>query len=299
MIAQGVVWYTAHFYLPFYLERIVKVPAPTVNMLMIAAVACSAPLYLFFSWLSDRVGRKPVMLGGIVVAAVAFFPGFQAMTRAANPGLWDAMQRAPVVVVADPAHCSVQFDPIGKTIYNSSCDIAKAALSNAGVSYTSKTADAPGALAVVHIGKMAVHSVSGKTMDAAQLSAARKDFDVKLRAALNAEGYPATAEPAKSNLPLVFGIMMILIAASTALYGPQAAALVELFPARIRYTALSLPYHIGTGWFGGFLPAIAFALVVGTGNIFYGLWYPLAGAVLGIVVMLFFLPETKDRDIRT
>jgi MFS family permease len=297
MIAQGVVWYTAYFYQQFYLERIVKLPGATVNTLMIAVVLCAAPFYLLFAALSDRVGRKPVMLGGIILAAVAFFPGFQQMTKAANPVLWEAMQRAPVIVYADPAHCSVQFDPIGKTVYNSSCDIAKSALSNAGVSYESRVIDAPGALARVEIGSQRVESVSGRGMDAKQLAAARTAFGAKLRAALDAEGYPASADPAKANMPLVFMMMMVFAVAATALYGPQAAALVELFPARIRYTALSLPYHIGTGWFGGFLPAIAFALVVGTGNIFNGLWFPLIGAVVSIVVMFFLLPETKDRDI--
>lgn len=297
MIAQGVVWYTAYFYQQFYLERIVKLPGATVNTLMIAVVLCAAPFYLLFAALSDRVGRKPVMLGGIILAAVAFFPGFQQMTKAANPVLWEAMQRAPVIVYADHAHCSIQFDPIGKTVYNSSCDIAKSALSNAGVSYQSRAIEAPGALARVEIGAEKIKSVSGGGMDAKQLAAARAAFGAKLRAALDAEGYPASADPAKANMPLVFFMMMIFAVAATALYGPQAAALVELFPARIRYTALSLPYHIGTGWFGGFLPAIAFALVVGTGNIFNGLWFPLIGAVVSIVVMFFLLPETKDRDI--
>lgn len=295
VIAQGVVWYTSHFYVQFYLERIVKLPGPIVNWLMIAVVLCSAPLYFFFSWLSDRTGRKPIMLAGIAVAAIAFFPGFQVITRAANPALWEAMQRAPVVVSADPAHCSIQFDPIGKTVYNSSCDIARAALSNQGVSYDAH--DAPGQLASVQVGERVVRSFSGAGMDGAQLAAAKKTFEAELRSALDAAGYPASADPARANLALVFAVMMVFAAAATALYGPQAAALVELFPARIRYTAMSLPYHIGTGWFGGFLPAIAFALVVGTGNIFNGLWYPLAGAVLSVLVMFFFLPETKDRDI--
>ncbi len=299
MIAQGVVWYTAHFYVQFYLERIVKLPGPVVNMLMIAVVICAAPFYLAFAWLSDRIGRKPVMLTGIIVAALAFFPGFQTVTRAANPALAAAMDSAPVYVYADPAYCSIQFDPIGRTVYNSSCDIAKAALSNAGVSYETRAIETPGALARVQLGEQTILSVTGKGMDTAQLAAARKAFETKLRTALDAEGYPASADPAKANMPVVFAMMMIFALAATALYGPQAAALVELFPARIRYTALSLPYHIGTGWFGGFLPAIAFALVVGTGNIFYGLWYPLIAAVFSIVVMFFFLPETKDRDIQT
>jgi MFS family permease len=298
MIAQGVVWYTPMFYAQFYLERIVKLPSPTVNMLMIVAVSVSTPLYLFFGWLSDKIGRKVVMLFGIIVAIVSFYPGFQLMTRAANPDLAAAMERAPVTVHADPATCSTQFDPIGKIVYASSCDIAKAALSNAGVSYESRP-QAPGALASVHVGDKAVGSVSGVKLDKAGLAAARKDFETRLRAALNEAGYPASADPAKANLPLVFAVMMVFFVAATALYGPQAAALVELFPTRVRYTALSFPYHLGTGWFGGFLPAISFAIVVGSGNIFAGLWYPIGFAALSAVTMLLFLPETKDRDIHT
>lgn len=296
MIAQGVVWYTAHFYVQFYLERIVKLPPATVNWLMIAVVATSAPLYVFFAWLSDRVGRKPIMLAGIVLAVATFFPGYMALTRAANPALADAMARAPVVVMADPATCSVQFDPVGKTIYSSSCDIARAALSNAGVSYTTQTLEG-GGLAQVHVGGEVVNSVSGSKLSAAELAATRTAFAGALRTALNAAGYPASADPAQANLPLVFLIMLMFVVGATALYGPQAAALVELFPTRIRYTALSLPYHVGTGWFGGFLPAIAFAIVVGTGNIYAGLWFPVIFGAMSATIMFLFLPETRHRDI--
>jgi MFS family permease len=296
MIAQGVVWYTAHFYVQFYLERIVKLPGATVNTLMIVAVATSAPLYVLFAWASDKVGRKPIMLAGIIIAALSFFPGYQMITRAANPVLAEAMARAPVVVEADTASCSVQFDPIGKTVYASSCDIAKSALSNAGISYSTRARETAGP-ARVHVGGQIVESFPGIGMEKAALADARKGFETKLKAALTAAGYPASADPAKANLPLVFAIMMVFITAATMLYGPQASALVELFPTRIRYTALSLPYHVGTGWFGGFLPAISFAIVVGTGNIFAGLWYPVVFAALSALVMALFLPETKDRDI--
>jgi MFS family permease len=296
MIAQGVVWYTAHFYMQFYLERIIKLSPALVNWLMIAVVACSAPLYVFFAWLSDKVGRKPIMLFGIILAVVTFFPGYMALTRAANPALADAMARAPVVVVADPATCSVQFDPVGKTIYSSSCDIAKSSLSNAGVSYTTRALEG-GGLAQVHIGDAVLTSVSGAGMSKADLGGARTAFAGKLKTALTDAGYPAAADSAQANLPIVFLIMLVFIVAATALYGPQAAALVELFPTRIRYTALSLPYHVGTGWFGGFQPAISFAIVVGTGNIFAGLWYPVILGGMSAVIMFFFLPETRHRDI--
>ncbi|MGE3304208.1 MAG: MFS transporter [Hyphomonadaceae bacterium] len=296
MIAQGVVWYTAHFYAQFFLERIVKLDAPTVNMLMIAVVAASAPCYVFFAWLSDRIGRKPVMIAGTLFAAIAFYPGFQLMTRAANPALADAMRAAPVMVEADAKQCSLQFDPIGKSVFSTSCDIAKSALANAGVSYDNTPLQGGGA-ARVRVGGAVVESVEGSHLSKAALAAARKDFDTRLKAALTEAGYPAKADPAKANLPLVFLILFLFVAAATALYGPQAAALVELFPARVRYTALSFPYHVGTGWFGGFLPAASFAIVAGAGNIFAGLWYPILGAAFSLVFMIFLLPETRGRPI--
>ena len=296
MIAQGVVWYTAMFYIQFYLERIVKLPGATVNWLMITAVIASAPLYLLFAWMSDKWGRKRVMFSGILLGVISFFPGFHLITSAANPALAAAMERAPVVVHANLSSCSVQFDPIGKTVYASSCDIAKAALSNAGISYDTQALPASG-LASVHVGGAVVESVSGVGLSPADLTAGRAEFQARLRTALDAAGYPASADVSQANLPLVFAVMMVFLVAATALYGPQAAALVELFPTRIRYTALSLPYHIGTGWFGGFLPAIAFAIVVATGNIYAGLWFPVIGGAFSLLVMFFFLPETKDRDI--
>jgi MFS family permease len=298
MIAQGAVWYCGYFYARFFMERVLKVEVNTVDQLMLAVTALSAFLYVFFAWLSDRVGRKPVMLFGMILALVAYFPGFHALTRAANPALAEAQATAPVTVVADPATCAVQFDPVGKTAFASSCDIAKNVLSNAGVSYANEAA-APGTLAVVRVGEAVVPSVEGGALDPSGLKAARTEVEGRIKGALVAAGYPERADPARINLPAVFGILMIFIVAATALYGPQAAALVELFPTRVRYTAMSLPYHVGTGWVGGLLPAASFALVAWSGNIYFGLWYSVVFTAIAVVVALIWLPETKGRDLDT
>jgi len=296
MIAQGAVWYCGYFYTRFFMERVLKVDVETVDQLVLAVTVASAGLYVFFGWLSDKVGRKPVMLFGMILALVAFFPGFHALTRAANPALAEAQVSAPVAVIADPATCSVQFDPVGKTAFSSSCDIAKSVLSNAGVGYSNIAAE-PGSVALVRIGRTEVASVEGAGMDPAALKAARADVDARIKAALAEAGYPAKADPARLNVWLTFAILMVFIVAATALYGPQAAALVELFPTRVRYTALSLPYNIGTGWVGGLLPAASFALVAWSGNIYFGLWYAVAFTAVAVVVSLIWLPETKDRDL--
>ena len=296
MIAQGAVWYCGYFYTRFFMERVLKVDVATVDQLVLAITVASAGLYVFFGWLSDKVGRKPVMLFGMILALVAFFPGFHALTRAANPALAEAQARAPVMVAADPATCSVQFDPIGKAAFASSCDIAKSVLSNAGVGYANVAA-APGALAVVHVGGAPVASVEGAGLDTAGLKAARADVEARVKAALAQAGYPERADPARLNFPLTFAILMIFIVAATALYGPQAAALVELFPTRVRYTAMSLPYNIGTGWIGGLLPAASFALVAWSGNIYFGLWYSIVFTAIAVVVSLLWLPETRHRDL--
>ena len=298
MIAQGAVWYCGYFYTRFFMERVLKVEVATVDMLVLAVTVASAGLYVFFGWLSDRVGRKPVMLFGMILALVAFFPGFHALTRAANPALAEAQISAPVTVVADPATCALQFDPIGKAAFASSCDIAKSVLSNAGVSYGNAEAPA-GSVAMVRVGGTEIASVEGAGMDPAALKAARTDVETRIKAALVEAGYPAKADPARINMPLVFGILMIFMLAATALYGPQAAALVELFPTRVRYTAMSLPYNIGTGWVGGLLPAASFALVAWSGNIYFGLWYSVAFTAVAAVVALIWLPETKGRDLDT
>jgi len=295
MSAQGAVWYTTFFYVQIFLERFLKVELATVNTLMICATLASAPLYVMFAWLSDRVGRKWVMWFGMTLALLAFFPGFKALTLAANPALAEAQAATPVVVFADPADCALQFDPIGRTQFASACDIAKTSLANAGVSYENLAAPA-GAGAEVRIGQTVVVSADGSRLDAAGLKTVRAQVDGQIRQALADNGYPAAADPARTNLPAVFGILMIFVVAATALYGPMAAALVELFPTRIRYTAMSLPYHIGTGWVGGFVPFSAFAIVTATGNIYSGLWYPVIFTAISVVVCLF-LPETKGKPL--
>jgi len=296
MIAQGAVWYCGYFYTRFFMERVLKVEVATVDMLILAVTVASAGLYVFFGWLSDKVGRKPVMLGGMVLALVAFFPGFNALTRAANPALAEAQAAAPVVMVADPATCAVQFDPVGKTAFASSCDIAKSVLSNAGVSYSNEAAPA-GTVARVRVGLVEVASIEGEALAPAELAAARAQVQGRIQAALAAAGYPDRADPAEVDLVQVFLILMVFIVAATALYGPQAAALVELFPTRIRYTAMSLPYNVGTGWVGGLLPAASFALVAASGNIYFGLWYAVGFTAVALIVSLIWLPETRGRDL--
>ena len=298
MFAQGAVWYASYFYTRFFMERVLKVEVSTVDGLILAVTVASAFLYVLFGWLSDRVGRKPVMIGGMVLFLVALYPGFHALTRAANPALAEAQASAPVSAVADPATCAVQFDPVGKAAFASSCDLAKSVLSNAGVSYANVAAPA-GSPASVRIGDAQVASVEGAGLDAAGLKAARADVETRVKAALTEAGYPTAADPGRLNWWAVFGILMVFMVAATAVYGPQAAALVELFPTRVRYTAMSLPYNIGTGWVGGLLPAASFALVAWSGNIYFGLWYSAGFTAVAAVVALLFLPETKGRDLNT
>lgn len=296
MIAQGAVWYCGYFYTRFFMERVLKVETATVDALILAITVVSAFLYVFFGWLSDKVGRKPVMLFGMLLALVSFFPGFQMLTRAANPALAEAQAAAPVTVVADPATCSVQFDPVGKAAFASSCDLAKQALTNAGVSYRNLAA-APGTVAEVRVGDQVVTSIEGGGLAPEAVAAARAEVAGRIRAALAAHGYPERADPAQLNLPWVFAILFVFIVAATALYGPQAAALVELFPTRVRYTGMSLPYNVGTGWVGGLLPAASFALVAWSGDIYFGLWYAVGFTAVSVIVSLLFLPETRGRDL--
>ena len=296
LTGQGVVWYTAQFYTQSFLERTLSVAPATMNWLMLLITLVSIPLYLFFGWVSDHIGRKPVMLLGLGMAAVGFIPGFQMLTEAANPALAHATASAPVVVVAPASDCSLQFDLIGKAKFVTACDIAKSALTNAGIAYTNRAAP-EGTTTEIRIGHAVVPSFSGKDLSTADLKAATKAFNARVRASLSAEGYPLRADPAQIDTVKVLLILFYFIVAATALYGPQAAALVELFPTRIRYTALSVPYHVGVGWFGGFLPATVFAIVAATGNIYAGLWYPVIIAAIGFVVTLFLLPETYQRKL--
>jgi MFS family permease len=294
---QAVVWYTGQFYALFFLERTLRVDGATANILIAIALAIATPAFIFFGWLSDRIGRKPIILAGCTLAAATYFPLFGALSQAANPALYAAQQSAPVTVIADPEDCSVQFDPIGRNKFDQrSCDVAKSFLARSGVSYANQEA-APGTAAVVRIGASDIAVPDPRATPAPERAAAIKAFQDRSRAALGAAGYPERAAADEINKPLVVLILTILVLYVTMVYGPIAALLVELFPTRIRYTSMSLPYHIGNGWFGGFLPTTAFAMVAATGDIYYGLWYPIVVAVLTVIIGLFLLPETFRRPI--
>ncbi|HWU79282.1 MAG TPA: MFS transporter [Caulobacter sp.] len=296
MCAQGAVWYTSFFYVQTFMEKFLKVDPVTINGLMMTATAISAVFYVVFGWLSDKIGRKPVMLGGMTLALLFYFPGFHLLEKAANPALAEATAKAPVVVVADPGDCSLQFDPVGKTAFVTSCDIVKGALANAGVSYANQKAPA-GTMAVVKLGGVEVTSRSAVGLSKAEVKTVKTDVEAQIKAALTKAGYPAKADPARMNQPLMLLVLFVFVIAATALFGPLAACLVELFPTRVRYTALSLPYHIGTGWVGGFVPFFAFAIVTAVGNIYAGLWYPVAFTLISVLTTAFLLPETKERPL--
>jgi MFS family permease len=294
---QAVVWYTGQFYALFFLEKILRVDGATANIMIAIALAIGTPFFLFFGWLSDRIGRKKIILAGCLVAAVTYFPLFSALSKAANPALYAAQARAPVTVIADPADCSVQFDPIGKNKFDrKSCDIAKAFLAKAGVGYAEETAPA-GQPARLQVGENVFNVPDPRSIPEADRADAIKAFQTNAGAALKSVGYPEKADPAQIDKPLTIAILTLLVIFVTMVYGPIAALLVELFPARIRYTSMSLPYHIGNGWFGGFLPTIAFAIVAATGNIYSGLWYPVIVASLTVVIGALLLPETRSRRI--
>jgi len=293
---QAVVWYTGQFYALFFLERTLKVDGPLANTLVAVALLLATPFFVFWGWLSDKVGRKPIILAGCLLAAVLYFPLFHALTEAANPRLAAATASAPVSVHADPADCSVQFDPVGKTVFNRSCDVAKSYLARAGVSYAN-VAEPAGAVAEVRVGGATLASFRGEALPAKEFAARKTAWEKELGAVLTDAGYPAKAESALVNKPLVTGILFALVLLVTMVYGPIAAALVEMFPTNIRYTSMSLPYHIGNGWFGGFLPTTAFAIVASTGNMYAGLWYPVVIALATFVVGLLLVREGKDVDI--
>ena len=295
MCAQGAVWYLSFFYVQVFLTKSLGVPDSTKDALVLAMTIASAPLYVFFGWVSDRVGRKPVMIGGMLLALIAYYPGFHGIAAAANPALVQAQQKRPVEVHANPATCSVQFDPVGTRRFDTSCDIAKSLLASTGISYTNRSY--PGDTAIIAVGIQQIEVPDGRGLDAAGLKALKEATAKTVKAALAAEGYPAKADPGQMNLPVIFFWLMVFAVAATALYGPQAAALVEMFPTRVRYTAMSLPYHVGTGWVGGFLPVTSFALAAITGNTYASLWYPVVFTVIPILVSLFFLKETRGRRL--
>ncbi|MES2033782.1 MAG: MFS transporter [Pseudomonadota bacterium] len=293
---QAVVWYTGQFYALFFLEKTLKVDGALTNSLVAVALLIGTPFFIFFGWLSDRIGRKWIILAGCLIAALTYFPLFQTLTVAANPQLARAVAYAPVTVIADPADCSFQFDPVGKTVFNTSCDLAKSHLAKAGITYENREAPA-GAVAKVRIGAETVTAFRGEDLDKAAFKDRKAAWEKELGAALSAVGYPAKADSQLVDKPMVVLILAILVIYVTMVYGPIAAMLVEMFPTNIRYTSMSLPYHIGNGWFGGFLPTTAFAMVAATGNIYYGLWYPVVIALVTFVVGALFLKETKDVDI--
>jgi MFS family permease len=294
---QAVVWYCGQFYALFFLTQVLKVAAQPANLLIAGALLIATPFFIVFGSLSDRIGRKKIVLAGCLIAAVTYVPIFKGLTHYANPAIESASTHAPVTVVADPNACSFQFDPVGKKKFIRSCDIAKAALAKAGVPYKNQAGPA-GAAAEVHVGDATpITSVEGASMSGTEFKSASEAFSKSLTGALKEAGYPAKADPDQINYPMVLLLLVILVIYVTMVYGPIAAWLIELFPARIRYTSMSLPYHIGNGWFGGFLPTVSFALVALSGDIYYGLRYPIIVALMTLVIGALALPETKDRTL--
>jgi len=292
---QAVVWYTGQFYALFFLTQTLKVDAATANILIALSLAIGTPFFIVFGALSDKIGRKPIIMAGCLIAALTYFPLFKALTHYANPALEKALASSPVTVVANPAECSFQFNPVGTSKFVTSCDIAKSYLARASVNYANEAAPA-GTVAKIKVGGEEISSYDGTAADAKEKGAA---FTKAISEAIKKHGYPPKADPAGIDKVMVVVVLTILVIYVTMVYGPIAAMLVELFPTRIRYTSMSLPYHIGNGWFGGFLPTTAFAMVAATGDIYYGLWYPIVVAVMTFVIGTLFIKDTKDVDITT
>lgn len=290
---QAVVWYTGQFYALFFLTQVLKVEGQMANILIGAALLLGVPFFVIFGALSDRIGRKPIILAGCLLAVLTYFPLFSGLTHFANPALEQARERSPVIVIADDDTCSFQFNPVGTAAFTTPCDVAKSALAKRGIPYDNAALPA-GEEARIAVGETDIPSFDA-SMDAD--GSRRAAFEAALTQALEVAGYPAAADPDAINTPMVVAILFILVLYVTMVYGPIAAMLVELFPTRIRYTSMSLPYHIGNGWFGGFLPTVSFAIVAATGDIYSGLWYPVIIAAMTFVVGLIFVPETKDREL--
>ena len=293
---QAVVWYTGQFYALFFLTQSLKVDAVTANLLIALSLAIGTPCFILFGWLSDKIGRKRIIMAGCALAVLTYFPVFKQITHYANPALEAAQATAPVTVVADPDSCSFQFNPVGTSKFLTSCDIAKSFLAKGSVNYANEAAPA-GTVTQIKIGETVIDSFEGAGLPAEEMKAKTEAFNAAMTAAVTAAGYPAKADPEQMNKTMVTVLLVYLVILVTMVYGPIAAMLVELFPTKIRYTSMSLPYHIGNGWFGGFLPTTAFAMVAATGNIYYGLWYPVIVAVITLVIGLFFLPETFRRSL--
>ena len=293
-MGQAVVWYAGQFYALIFLKSTLRIEGMTAEIYVAAALALATPFFLFFGWLSDRIGRKPIILTGCVLAALTYFPIFQALTHYGNPALFEAQASSPVTVAADPADCSVQFNPFGAGVikFTNPCDVATAALTSRGVPYAK--VPGPAGAATVSVGRTEIAAYDGAAPNAKDLKTA---FDKQLGDTLDAAGYAAKADPARINTPAVIGLLFILVLYVTMVYGPIAAMLVEMFPTRIRYTSMSLPYHVANGWFGGFLPASATAIVAATGDIYAGLWYPIVFATITVVIGLLLVREPKDVDV--
>ena len=299
---MNVVWYGSQLYSLYFLTQVLKVAPQTASLLLGAALAIGTPLYLVFGRLSDRIGRKKVVLLGMALAATTLFPVYHGIAHFANPAIEEAAERAPVTVLARRGSCGSQFDPIGQRRFVRSCDVAKAALAKAGVPYATEF-DSVRSVAVVRIGQPGGGATEVPSFEGAMFSANRfkqesEAFALTLKHALIAAGYPAYADPARLNYPMILAMLVILMVYATLVTAPMAAWLVELFPARVRYTSMSVPYHIGAGWFGGFLPAVAFTLVAITGDLYSGLWYPVVVALVTVVAGVCFLPETAGRGVR-
>lgn len=289
---QAVVWYTGQFYALFFLTQTLKVDAKTASLLMAIALFLALPLFVFMGSLSDRIGRKPIILFGCLLAASTYFPLFNGLTHYANPALEAAQKNAPIVVIANPADCSFQFTLLDAARFTSSCDIAKNYLSKSGINYTNQKGF--GALAQIKVGEITIDSYDGSAPDAKKK---RVLFTKQVALALKNAGYPLKANPDQINLTMVVIILFVLVLYVAMVYGPIAAILAEMFPTRIRYTSMSLPYHVGNGWFGGFLPTVTFALVATNGDIYNGLWYPIAIALCTVLIGIVFVRETKNVDI--
>ena len=290
---QGVVWYSGQFYARIFLSSTLKIDPIATDYLISIALVFGTPFFVIFGGLSDRIGRKPIIMLGCLLAVLTYFPIFKAITHYGNPDLEAAAASSPVLVLADPAECTLQFDPVGKAKFTSSCDLAKKALTSRGIPYANQTAPA-GTTAAIKVGEVEIPSYDGKAADAKENGAA---FNKSVAEALKAAGYPAKADPAKIDWVMLSVMLWLLVLYVTMVYGPIAAALVEFFPTSIRYTSMSLPYHIGNGWFGGLLPFTATAIVASTGDIYSGLWYPITFAAMTFVVGMLFVHETKDVDI--
>ena len=293
---QAVVWYTGQFYALFFLTQTLKVDNNLANILIAISLLIGTPFFVIFGTLSDKIGRKVIIMAGCLIAALTYFPVFKAITHYANPALEQAQATAPVTVVADPAKCSFQFNPVGTSAFTSSCDIVKSFLARNAVNYKNEAAPA-GSVAKVKIGDKEFTSFEGGALSPAEFKDKTAAITKDMTAAIRTAGYPAAADTSKINKPMVVILLTFLVILVTMVYGPIAAMLVELFPTKIRYTSMSLPYHIGNGWFGGFLPTVSFAVVAATGNIYDGLWYPIIIAVMTLVVGTLFIKDTRHVDI--